>query len=191
LEINCAVQASNDDIVQIASLAGTLQIKDQLKEYVDWGDALNNMDFLHFCLDTYETDEKSPLDSGRGRKPKERIPYLEGTGHGKKCRVIKGSRHETMPNFVGEWFPRSDVLKLQDFYHISMLALLTPWRDIRQFEGDNFTLVHAFRNFLHDAPPKAHRILENIQYHHECSNSARKKKANTERKCSNGFTGRR
>ncbi|KIM85985.1 hypothetical protein PILCRDRAFT_776043 [Piloderma croceum F 1598] len=100
LNLNPMEDVIEDDTVQIASVAGTLQIKDQIKEYMDQGGALEDMSFLQFCLDTYETEEKPPSDNGCGRKAKERIPYLEGTGHGKKCRVIKGIGHETMPNFV-------------------------------------------------------------------------------------------
>jgi len=32
-----------------------------------------------------------------------------------------------MPNFIGEWFPCNDVPELQEYYHASMLVLLTPW----------------------------------------------------------------
>jgi hypothetical protein len=137
--------------VQLTTVEGTLEIKDQLKEYVDRGPALAEMNLLQFCLDTYETDQTAFSDSGRGRKPKPRIQYLEGTGHGTKCRVIKGDGHETMPNFVGDWFPRNDVPELGDFYHASILALLSPWRDIGDLKRANQTFTQAFEQFLAQA----------------------------------------
>jgi len=153
-----------------------LEIKDQLKDYVDRGAALAEMGLLQFCLDTYETQPKIFSQSGRGRQPKNRIPYLEGTGHGSKCRVIKDPGHETMPNFVGDWFPRNDVRELQDFYHASMLALLSPWRDIANLKQPDQTFAQAFQQFLDHADPHTRDVVNNIQYYHECSDSAHTKR---------------
>ena len=65
-----------------------LEIKDQLKEYADCGHALAGSNLLDFFLNTYERDQSKP-DSvnpiGASRRPNERVPYLEGMGHGKKC----------------------------------------------------------------------------------------------------------
>jgi hypothetical protein len=162
--------------VQLTTVEGTLEIKDQLKEYVDRGPALAEMGLLQFSLDTYETDQTVFSDSGRGRKPKPRFPYLEGTGHGTKCRVIKGVGHETMPNFVGDWFPRNDVPDLGDFYHASILALLSPWRDIGDLKRANQTFTQAFEQFLAQADAYTRDIVDNIQYHHECSDGAHRKR---------------
>jgi len=75
-----------------------------------------------------------------------------------------------MPNFVGVWFPRNNIEELQDFYYASMLVLLQPWRDIADLKRYDETFKQAFDKFITSADE-----ITNIQYPHECSNSAIKK----------------
>jgi len=81
-----------------------------------------------------------------------------------------------MPNFVGEWFLRNDVPELQEYYHASMLALLTPWRHVEELKPDNGTFKGAFDDFVAKASPATIRIMENIQYQYKCLDSAKKKR---------------
>ena len=159
-----------------------MQIKDQLKQYVDRGVDLAHSNLLDFFLDTYEGDLLPPSESGRGRKPNKRVPYLEGTKHGSKCRVVRSVGHETMPNFVGEWFPRRGVPELQQFYHASMLALLKPWRDIGDIKAGHETFMEAFDHFVAGADERTKQMIENIQYYHECVDSALDKRQRDENK---------
>jgi len=62
---------------------GVLEIKDQLKEYVNRGQGLAESNLLDFFLNTYERDQSKTdiqTPSSLGRKPNDRVPYLEGTG---------------------------------------------------------------------------------------------------------------
>ena len=152
-----------------------LTIKDDLKDYVDRGVALEHYSLLDFFLNTYDSEELVATESTRGRPPNGRVPYMENTGHGKKSRVIKSKGHETMPNFAGPWFPRNDVAELADFYCASMLALLQPWRDIAELKGVDETFKHAFDKFMNAAGSATKDIVANIQYPHECSDSTAKK----------------
>jgi len=94
-----------EEIVTIKAVEGVLAIQDDLKDYVDRGAALDDMNLLSFFLNTYDGSMTEPSVGGPGGPQSGRVPYLEGTGHGKRCRVIHADGHETMPNFIGEWFP--------------------------------------------------------------------------------------
>lgn len=135
------------------------------------------MSFLMFMLNTYE-EVSSPATaaaSGLGRRPNAHIHYLAGTGHGQKCRVLRHDGHETMPNFVGEWFPRRDI-PVFDLYHTSMLALLSPWRDIEHIVTGGDHLAAAFEHFKLDKEKVNIDIMDNLQYQYECSDSTKKRR---------------
>jgi hypothetical protein len=154
-----------------------LTIKDDLKDYVDRGAALAGCNFLDFFLNTYEGEILAPPATNRGRKPNERVPYLENTGHGTKCRVIRTTGHETMPMFVGEWFPRNDVEEERELYCASMLALLQPWHNIGELKSAVEKFEESFSGFMKKADDHTMDIIQNIQYQHECSDSAAKKRS--------------
>jgi hypothetical protein len=160
----------------LKAVDGVLTIKDDLKDYVDRGSAMADWNMLDFFLNTYEGKMVVPSATGRGRPQSERVPYLEGTGHGDQCRIIRSQDHETMPNFVGDWFPRNDVPELQDIYHASMLALFTPWTDISNLKLPSQTFKQAFDNFFNTASDTTKNMVANIQYQYECSDSALKKR---------------
>ena len=94
-----------EETVTLKAIDGVLTVKDDLKDYVDRGNAMANWNMLAFFLDTYEGTMVDPSAGIRGRPQNIRVPYLNGTGHGNWCRVIRSCSHETMPNFIWEWFP--------------------------------------------------------------------------------------
>ena len=85
-----------------------LKLKDQTRDYIDRGDDLQHMSYLDFFLDTYEGETVQVLDGEHrgGCKQSDRSPYRPETGHDNKCRVLRQPGHETLPDFVGHWFPR-------------------------------------------------------------------------------------
>lgn len=147
---------------------------------MDRGTKLEKSSFLDFFLNTYEGEVHEPR-SARGAPSNERVPYLEGTGHGKRCRIIRSAGHETMPNFIGEWFPRNNVARLHEFYCASALALLKPWRDISDLKTATETFQESLERYLTTGGTKSEReewarLLDNIQYYHECHDAAAKKR---------------
>ena len=166
------------DCVQILVVDGVLEIKDQLKNYVDCGPALANFSLLEFFLNTYKTDTPGSIESENlhGHHTKERIPYLEGTAHNKKYRVVRGEGHESMPNFVGDWFSENDVKELQDIYHASILALLMPWTDICMLKRNNEKFKDTFNRFVSHTNDHTRNIIQNIQYQYICADSAKIKR---------------
>jgi hypothetical protein len=132
------------------------------------------MNLLRFFLNTYETDVLHSSTSKHGRKPSEQIPYMDGTGNGQRYCVICHDGHEMIQNFIGDWFPQND-LEVSTIYHTSMLALLLPWRDIRDVKMQMETPKEEFDTFVIGSDARMSNILANIKYQHECSNSAAKK----------------
>jgi hypothetical protein len=159
---------------------GVLTMKDDIKDYADRGTEMTELSFFDFFIETYEGDRSQPSLNGRGRKPNGRVPYMEGTGHNNKCRVYRTKGHETMPNFIGGWFPRNDVDDQQDMYCASMLALFSPWRVIGDLKMENQTFKQAFDIFVGQTDDRTKYMMANIQYQHECVDSALKKRATEE-----------
>jgi len=174
-----------DETAIITAVDGVLTLKDDLKDYSDRGDQLANFNVLEFSLNTYDGDELPNSDNTRGRPPNDRVSYLDNTGHGKRCRIIRTDGHESMPNVIGTWFPRNDVPKFYDFYCACMLALLRPWREIADLKHSNQTFEQAFNEFTSTADQSIMDIIANIQYPHECSDSAIKKRQQEEDKGGN------
>ena len=104
---------------------GKLQIKDQAREYIDRGDALDSWSYLDYFLGTYDGLVVKEREHRRGRNPNTRVPYQEGANRDGHCRIIKSAGHETMPYFPGEWFPK----KLEDdhngLFEAYMLAVMS------------------------------------------------------------------
>jgi hypothetical protein len=159
-----------DDTVHIEIVEGRLRVKDQIKEYIDRGDALENWGYLDYFLGTYDGKILEP--STHGRAPSSRVPYQEGSNRPGHCRVIRSGNHETMPYFPGQWFPKRQSTALGGLYEASMLALLRPWRSILDIKREDETFRDAFDAFMSDAPQSTQAVVENIQFFHECSDSA-------------------
>ena len=168
----------------VTAKTGTLQLRDQLGDYQFRGLVLEDTNFFSFMLDTYETfniykkensvDNEERVAPTRGRPPHERIPYLEGARKGKSMRVRRAKGHETLPRFVGRWFPRNNDGKTQELYFASMLLLLSPWRSLQDLKDPMETFAESFERFTstitHNS--KIPQILENIQYYHDCYDAA-------------------
>src|ERR1700732_741623 len=105
------------------------------------------MNLLRFFLNTYETDVLHSSTSKHERKPSEQIPYIDGTGNGQRYCVICHDGHEMIQNFIGDWFPQND-LEVSTIYHTSVLALLLPWRDIRDVKMQMETPKEEFDAFV-------------------------------------------
>ncbi|KAF7311961.1 ATP-dependent DNA helicase [Mycena indigotica] len=166
---------------------GKLEIKDQMKEYADRGTELDEMNLYDYFTLTYHTkdgidnEEDDAPDDGdedvhpqpkrRGRRRNRRVAYLERSER-KGCRVFRGNNMETVLHFIGKWFPsRKDGNSA--YYAAQVLALLKPWRTLRDLQSIWPTMEAALQSFLIGACDETHRIIENIEYFHQCSDSAR------------------
>ncbi|KAJ6486490.1 hypothetical protein C8R47DRAFT_933325, partial [Mycena vitilis] len=77
------------------------------------------------------------------------------------------------PQFIGTWFPRKDNV---EYYSANMLALLKPWRDLGDLCAEDGTFKANFDLFMESASLEAKRIVQNVSYFHECSESAKSKR---------------
>ena len=151
-----------------------LKLKDQTRDYIGRGDDLQHMSYLDFFLDTYKGETVQVLDGEHrgGRKQSNRSPYRPETGHGNKCRVLRQPGHETLPDFVGCWFPRQDDEGFEDNFAIWMLFLLKPWKVIEELKLGEGSLYDNFLQFETTTSIWNWNIIQNIQYYYQCSDSA-------------------
>jgi len=160
-------------------------------DYVHRGEALSNLNIIDFFVNTYEADidktcqhksmvidDETDLLRGPKRWGKpfhERVRYL--TSHPKyksKLCIVWSQHHNTLPNFIGQYFACGDDEEQKSFYYASMLTLLKPWRDLRtDLKHPNQTWEEAFNIFCSFASPRELRILSNIQYFHKCEAAAK------------------
>ena len=80
-----------------------------------------------------------------------------------------------MPHFLGQWFPIREEENSNGLFEVSMLALLKPWRMIADLKQDNESFREAFDNFVADTPAETCQIIRNVEFFHECSDSARQR----------------
>ena len=166
---------------------GSVELKDQLKDYQFRGKELESFNFLDFMLETYEITRESkdretridtsfdeiPQQRGPGRPLSTRVPYLEGAGKNKRSRIIRQQGHETLPMFIGKWFSRSDNDAERDMFRGSMLLLLKPWRNLHEIKTTTESFENAYDTFMIQADDKCKRVVENVQYYYECSDAAK------------------
>jgi hypothetical protein len=173
----------------IAMVSGVIALKDQLHEYQYRGEEMDDMSLLSFVLDTYEAKAEEGGYHGRGgdasddtaqrqigRPPNRRVIYRQGFTKVGRCRVYRTPGHETLPHFMGGWFPRNDRPNERELYSASLLTLLKPWNDLSGLKSSTETFEHAFRAFVDGSPKKTLDIIENIQYYYECYDGAKRRR---------------
>lgn len=167
------MQGSTNERSQVITMvSGAFTLKDFLHDYKYRGEELSRMCLLTFMLDTY--DAKADFDAAPGgRRPNKRVAYREGCSRTGRCRVFRTTGHETLPHFMGSWFPRNDRPYERELYCASILALLKPWSDLGELKTDDETFGQSFEIFFNTASKKTHDIIENIQYYYECYDGAK------------------
>lgn len=157
-------------------LEDSLYIHDQIGEYQDRGEMLEQFGYLDFFLQTYDKAMPTHEEGCRGRPQSIKIPYREHSVHQNRCRILRGEQVEVIPNFPGKWFANRDNPQDRPLYCASMLALLKPWRCLADLKSSSETFVDAFEHFVMKSSSRVHDIVENIQYFHDCSESARRRR---------------
>jgi len=172
--------------------AGKIYTKSQVTDYVCRGEDLKTFNMLRFFVNTWEDDvrkegrQPESLDSDMtdqhrrpGRRPNQRVPHLsDHPNHSKKVRVMRSSGHNTLPNFIGRYFPRRDDPTIYTFYCACMLMLLKPWRDVIDLKSSVQTWEEAFKDFVSTAPKKELDVMTGIQYFYECESAAQQSPEN-------------
>ncbi|PBK62610.1 hypothetical protein ARMSODRAFT_1024597 [Armillaria solidipes] len=168
-----------------------LKPKDQVQEYVDWGLPMQCINMFDFFVNTYDTKKRKPRSEKQngatigdsqttedeGDESSEvqssmeytsHVDYLEESGRGSKTRALRNESHETLPDFIGTWFPNAQVATERELHAAYMLMLFKPWRSLDQLLG---TPEMDFQTSLADflaVNPYLRSIVDNINYFHKC-----------------------
>ncbi|KAF7313012.1 ATP-dependent DNA helicase [Mycena kentingensis (nom. inval.)] len=149
-------RVEEEPLVRIANDSGSLVLKDQLRDYRERGEELEDFCLYRFLTETYDGPSKNAEEGdntpGPGRPTNARVPYLPQAERS-TSRILRSHNAEACIQVVGQWFPRSTDVHAE-YYAAQMLALLSP---------------ATFAAFMEEAPQKIHDIVENIQYYYDAS----------------------
>ena len=173
------INLSQCDVAILENVKGKFLLKDQCCEYMDQGDALEHWSYLDYFLGMYDGKILKEKVSTRGWPANMQVPYHGDHTRPGCCRVLRSSGHETMPYFPRAWFPKCDDNDENGLFQASMLALLKPWRSVHDLKHDDETFRDTFNTFLIDASPTSASIIKNVQFYHECADSAKDQYAAT------------
>ncbi len=134
---------------------------------------MENWSYFDFFLGTYEGKKLKEKTGTCGRPASERVPYRTESDRAGRCRIKRSDGHETIPYFPGQWFAKRDDENPNGLFEASMLALLKPWRSLSDLKEEHETFQQAFTTFLSIALEDTRNTVENIEFFHECSTSAR------------------
>ncbi|KAF9492437.1 hypothetical protein BDN71DRAFT_1509448 [Pleurotus eryngii] len=132
---------------------------------------LEELNYLDFFVDTYEySASKNTKPTGKVKVDKG-FPPLPGS-RSSKTRHVRQQGHETLPAFIGQWFPRRSDNNTKEFYLVSMLALFKPWRDLGDLKTKDETFEHTFDVFMLNAPKEYKHIMDNMEYYYLSAEAA-------------------
>lgn len=147
-------------------------------DYTCRGPELEDFALLFFLVNTYDTDipkESCAEEETRPRNP--RIFYTAQHPHWHtRYRVLRTKGHNTLPAFVGRYFPRADDAELRPFYCASVLVLLKPWRRLSELRLPGCSWEQSLQAFLDSASKCVHDIIGNIQFFYDSRDAAAKRR---------------
>lgn len=135
-------------------------------DYMHRGAALATYNVYDFIKDTYEEVVR------RNTAPENQIPYLSSHPHTKTCvRRIRHKGHNCLPDFMGQYLPRSNDPDVHELYCATVLMLFKPWwRFSDLHEGQTWS--NALTEFRQTAAPHILRMITNIQLRYSCEDAA-------------------
>ncbi|KAJ3562055.1 hypothetical protein NP233_g9813 [Leucocoprinus birnbaumii] len=151
---------------------GIIRVNDQLGDYMARGEGLEGYSFFDFVVETYDGRWIADEDNStrRGRRPNERVRY-RGDERAGRCRVLRSEGHETLPEFIGKWLPRSNNEDDMELYSASMLLLFKPWQEWQDIPNGRPSFEEEFALFFSLALFRIRQMLENIQYYYDSMDS--------------------
>lgn len=144
-----------------------LQLREQADEYANRALALEDYNYLDFFLDTYEHYDKPSRVHREGTV----FPPLEGARK-RKSRRVRQAGHETLPQFIGRWFPKRSRGEGSELYFASMLALFKPWRRLDDLKLPTDSFQQSFDTFYSSMSPQHIRMMDNIDYYYLSAEAA-------------------
>ena len=159
----------------IGNAEGEIQVRRQVEDYALRGLEFEGMGFLTFVVETYERrlgketknteDDEDEITHTRNLSTRYLSNHPKATSH---CRIARADNHNFLPNIVGSWFPRRDGDEsTKTYYFAAMLALLKPWRDLRQLKEEGVSWESAFTGYMQNAPQRDKDVVAGCQYYYE------------------------
>lgn len=162
----------------------------QVRDYELRGTEFEDLNFLDFTVNTYEKpilirrpnrteesggdDENNTMIPTHGVKPNSK--YLPA--HPKyetHFRVERSDFHNTLPSIVGPWFPRHDDSRHPNLYFASMLALLSPWRQLRCLKTGSHSWEEEYNLWLANTSERNRDVISGIQYYYDSKHTAERR----------------
>ncbi|KAG1744831.1 hypothetical protein EDB19DRAFT_1906541 [Suillus lakei] len=169
---------------------GRICNKCQVTDYCLRGHALEKSNVISFFTDTYEAEVNAKTHAAMqsdshledvshgphpcGRPHNEHVQYLSThPKHSIKQCIVHSQGHNTLPNFIGPYFPCQDDPEIYPFYCASMLLLLKPWGGVAtDLKSPEQTWQSAFEEFYSTASQSIQHIVSGIQYFYQCETLA-------------------
>ena len=175
-QCKCVIQDDDETFTFASDKKGYLYAVYQVEDYMFRVTAFEEMNFLDFTVDhqiMIDDHEEETTPSLLGRKRNVRGCYLESHPRYETHECLQRSKnHNYMPNVIGRWFPRRDVVDDEDFYFASLLSLLRPWRDLQQLCREGRTWREEGLNFLEMATTEQRDVIAGMQYYYDSKHAA-------------------
>lgn len=153
--------------------ARNIELRDQKDEYIWRPTELEDFNYWDYFIETYDVRAQSTTNSS------DLYNYSLGSPRHSK-RKLRKEGHETLPQFIGRWFPSRNDKSTLDIYRASMLALFKPWRRLEDLKPAGQTFEHAFDVFMTTCSPEFQRIMDNMEYYHTSAKAAHRDPTNIE-----------
>ncbi|KAK0184155.1 hypothetical protein F5146DRAFT_1125892 [Armillaria mellea] len=181
------------DRVRLEFQNGLLTPRDQIGEYQIRRPILEELSLFNFLLNTYDIKKRDPLNPSRANDDttttfnnviedvplvphviESHVEYLPNCGRDSHVRVIRQGDHETLPDFIGPWFP--DPASDPDLHAAYILTIFKPWQNLSQLKAETESFTNTLRSFLTINPPLRSYVC-NIDYYHRCLKSANQQRS--------------
>lgn len=146
--------------------AGNIELRDQRDEYIFRPKEFEDFSYWDYFIETYEVSGSKREGSSQWS-----YEYLPGSNRTAQ-RKLREDGHETLPQFIGQWFPKRNHDGVDDMYCASMMALFMPWRKLTDLRSGESTFVQAFDLFMASCPDEFKRIMDNIEYYYTSAEAA-------------------
>ena len=123
----------------------------QVRCYQNRSHDFGHMNFLDFCLRTYDAIISTPTN---GNSPPS----------GSIRRVLRPLTQSCAPEFKGSNLPGADDLLNRDFYFASMILLLSRWENLRDIKGSSSSFEDAYKSFLSSASQDTLDFMDHTKF---------------------------
>lgn len=168
--------SSSDDLEEAHILLdfanGVLVEKSQLNDYALRGPEFADLNYVDFCLYTYDRNI-DPAKDDVSQPTTSKARYREGhPSQATRIRIRVADQTPFMPCFVGASFASSTDTDNLDLYHASMLVLYRPWTNWEDVLAWSTNWALHFHEFYDTCDPSVRSQINNTQLRRQASEAA-------------------